>query len=104
MLELIKKLPPIGSLRVGAEFSISWLRANYWRPQRLTIGELQECSRSRTVTPTEMDVDVVCVTEEREEQVGVAPRGRGGHIWRLTCGLCRSRDQLINLLVHSNYM
>ncbi len=102
-----EKLPLVGAFRAGAEFCLSWLRANYWRPQRLTIGDLQHPgggARSRTVTPTP--------EEEGAESGGGGGGGGGGkrggweregHVWRLTRGLCYTRPQLLELLVQSDY-
>ena len=44
-----EKLPSLGALRAGAEFCLSWLRANYWRPQRLTIGAAGGGTRCRFI-------------------------------------------------------
>lgn len=90
-----EKLPSLGALRAGAEFSLSWLRANYWRPQRLTIGEQLGGAKTMAATPLELE-------EEREERTEKEPETGEGHVWRLTNGLCRSRDQLAAILVHAD--
>ena len=90
-----EKLPSLGALRAGAEFALSWLRANYWRPQRLTIGEQQG---ARDVTPPEGEGG-----QGEHSRKGKDANSREGHIWRLTKGLCQSRDQLATLLVHADY-
>lgn len=101
-----EKLPSLGALRAGAEFCLNWLRAYYWRPQRLTIGEHVGEARSRTATPSVAEVEGmvereggVGELERREEE----PNEKKGHIWRLTRGLCKGRDELVSLLVHSHY-
>lgn len=93
-----EKLPSLGALRAGAEFGLSWLRANYWRPQRLTIGE-QGVAKSRDATPPEGER----VGFGRHSGKGKEAEAREGHIWRLTNGLCHSRDQLAAILIRADY-
>lgn len=92
-----QKLPSIGAMRSGAEFCLSWLRANYWRPQRLSMKQALSETRSRSATPEAVVSSEVGVasskTGRKEEQMLL-----------LTSGLCHSVKQLEQILDHASYM
>ena len=99
-----EKLPSVGSFRVGAEFCLSWLRANYWRPQRLTIGDVQHPGGgSRAATPMQEEEGVESGSGAAGGRKGKEKGEKEGHIWRLTRGLCQSRPELVDLLGQANY-
>lgn len=90
-------LPSIGELHVAAQFALSWLRANYWRPQRRLI-DRQEGSRSATPMPPVIQTK----TPQSTSKSPVITSGPiDSAIARLTFGLCSAKPELLEILVDS---
>ena len=98
-----EKLPSIGAMRSGAEFCLSWLRVNYWRPQRLALTQgLREAS-STSSAPHDVVVSEVGVASSNTAITGQLSR-KEEKMMTLTFGLCCSHEQVDKVLQEASYM
>ena len=90
-------LPSIGRLHTAAQFSLNWLRVNYWRPQRKLVHE--DRRKSRSTTPIVSGVTMETAPVEAKPAVGQ----KDSAVARLTFGLCGSKPELTDLLTATDY-
>ena len=90
-------LPSIGRLHTAAQFSLNWLRVNYWRPQRKLVRE--DRRKSRSATPIILGVTMETAPVEAKPTVSQ----KDSAVARLTFGLCSSKPELTDLLTTTNF-
>ena len=94
-----QQLPSIGAMRLGAEFCLSWLRVNYWRPQRLLLSK--HSGNRGSMSP---DPRVEGLTVTTSPSSAGAKCSKDGRVESLTSGLCHTVKELETLLEQASYM
>lgn len=103
-----RDLPSVSRLRIGATFCLRWLKLYYWK-QCQEIQRLLQRVEPQATTPDLGAIDGPLLLLAQREEAGsdvdevAMDTSEGGAVWRITRGLCKSRDELIDLLTLSTY-
>ena len=93
----------MGRLRAGTTFCLRWLKHYYWK--KYQVIQNSQSTQSHLVSPEpsgDRPIPLLACPAEVEHVVLVTSSD-GGAIWKLTRGLCNTRQELTDLLTSSTY-